>query len=71
MVGKSKVWLTKSFYKNKLKEYQKETEGCTFQPEIYSYDYRNPAMEGVGDFYERNNMWKLHKDMKVDEQRNR
>lgn len=53
-------------------DYEKETEGCTFEPEFYTKQYNDNHSQGifeVGDIYERQNMWKLHKDMKIDEQR--
>ena len=53
-------------------EQEKELEGCTFEPEFYSKDYRfNQTLNfmAAGDVYDRNNMWRLQKDMKIDEQR--
>lgn len=65
-------------------EYEKETEGCTFVPKLNQSslseyllfllsnlildNYQSKA-QTQGDIYERSNIWRLQKDIKIDEER--
>jgi len=61
------------FLNNKIKKYKNETKGCTFTPRInYSRDEDFEAPEEqliTSTIYDRQSLWKLKKDMKVDEER--
>jgi hypothetical protein len=67
---KVKEIMDQKFIFKKVSEQQKELSGCTFEPRLNTQRYRQKE-ELQGDVYDRNSMWKLHKDMKVDEQRMR
>lgn len=69
---KVKKLIDQKFIEKRLHDYEKETEGCTFSPELYTQDFNRQVhdkYQAAGDIYNRNNMWKLQKDMKIDEQR--
>ena len=49
------------FLLKKIKDYEKEAEGCTFEPQLETEDYEfDHSLEYItsGDIYDRNNVWR-------------
>jgi len=61
---KIKHLIDQKFIEKKLVEFEKETEGWTFEPKFYTKDY-HPKTQLNGTIYERTNVWKLQKDIKI------
>jgi hypothetical protein len=69
-VKKLKKSKTKNLLRNKIYEYEKETEGCTFHPQIYAnttgYGYTRYQK---GDFFNRAILWKHQKEVRLNQER--
>mmetsp|Transcript_16334 Transcript_16334/g.14254 ORF Transcript_16334/g.14254 Transcript_16334/m.14254 type:complete len:95 (+) Transcript_16334:424-708(+) len=69
---KSKLVQDQKYIVKRLKDYRKETEGCTFTPQLNPTDYNmNQTLDylNIGDVYDRNRTWRRKKEIKIDEER--
>jgi hypothetical protein len=71
---KVKQSIDNKFIEKRMIEYNKETEGWTFEPEFFSKAYRfnqtqKQSLMDAGDVYDRSSMWTMQKNIKIDEHR--